>query len=257
MIMLIDTHAHLTYPPLSEETDQVIARAREAGVTRIFTVGTSPDDSHRAVALAQKYDTIFAVAGIHPNEADAHPSIDELKPLLTSPKVLAIGETGLDYHHTDANRENQHRLFNQHIELARQANLPLIVHCREAFDDALDIIRSAGSGVRGIFHCFSGNKDQAATLIEMGWTISFSGTVTFKNAGDLRQTALAVGPDHILVETDCPFLSPEPVRKIRTNEPAFVAHTARLLSDLFKMPLEQFAEKTWKNAQKVFGSRFI
>lgn len=255
--MLIDTHAHLTYPPLYEETDQVLARACEAGVTRIFTVGTSPEDSRRAVDLAQKYDTIFAIVGIHPNDADAYPSIDDLKPLLTSPRVLAIGETGLDYHHTDANRENQHRLFRQHIELARQTHLPLMVHCREAFDDALSIIRSAGTDVRGIFHCFSGSTSQAETLLEMGWTISFSGTVTFKNAGDLRRTALAVGPEHLLVETDCPFLSPEPVRKIRTNEPAFVAHTARLLADLFKMSLERFAEKTWENAQKVFGPRFF
>jgi TatD DNase family protein len=255
--MLTDTHAHLTYPPLSDEIDQVIARAREAGVTRIVSVGTSPEDSKSAVAVAEKYDNVFAVVGIHPNEADAYPSIDDLRSLLTSPKILGIGETGLDYYHADANRENQHRLFRQHIELARESGLPLIVHCRDAFDDTLGIIREAGPGVRGIFHCFSGTPELATTLVGMGWTISFSGNVTYKNAGNIRDSARAVGPEHILVETDCPFLSPEPVRKIKPNEPAFTAHTARLLADLFEMPLESLAAKMHENAKSVFGPKFV
>lgn len=255
--MLIDTHAHLTYPPLSDETDQVIARAQQAGVMRILTVGTSPEDSRSAVALAEKYENIFAIVGIHPNDANAYPSLDELRPLLLSPKVLALGETGLDYHHSDADHENQHRLFIQHIELARETHLPLIIHCREAFDDTLSILGTSGREARGVFHCFSGTPEQATFLIEQGWLISFSGTVTFKNAQEVRRSALAVGPDHILVETDCPFLSPEPVRKIRPNEPAFVAHTARFLADLFGLPLECFSEKTFQNAQKVFGPKLI
>ncbi|NLE29786.1 MAG: TatD family hydrolase [Phycisphaerae bacterium] len=178
--MLIDTHAHLTYPPLSDETDQIIARAQQAGVMRILTVGTSPEDSRSAVALAEKYENVFAIVGIHPNDANAYPSLDELRPLLLSPKVLALGETGLDYHHSDADHENQHRLFIQHIELARETHLPLIVHCREAFDDTLSILGTSGREARGVFHCFSGTPEQATFLIEQGWLISFSGTVTFK-----------------------------------------------------------------------------
>lgn len=250
---LIDTHAHLTYPPLAEELGLVLARARAAGVSPIFTVGTRPEDNQAAVAMAEQYEDVFAIIGLHPHEADTFADAQSLKPLLTHPKVLALGETGLDYHYTFATRENQRRLFQAHLELAAAVNRPVVVHCREAFDDCLAILKSAPAGLRGVFHCFSGDESQARKVLDLGWLISFSGTVTFKTAHDLRRVARFVGLEHILTETDCPFLSPEPVRKNRTNEPANILHIATRLADLFGRPLEEFARPVRENAARLFG----
>jgi TatD DNase family protein len=251
---LIDTHAHLVYPPLSDTLDLVLARARTCGVATIVTVGTDPENSRATLALAEKHPGLFAILGIHPHAADKFQNVDELKPLLGRPngKILALGETGLDYHYQFADRPNQQRLFQAHLELARQADLPVVVHCREAFDDCLAILHAAGPGLRGVFHCFSGNDSQARQILDLGWLISFSGTLTFKNAQNLRQTAKYIGPGRLLTETDCPYLSPEPVRKNRTNEPANVIHIAQTLADIFNLPLDQLAELILNNAKKLF-----
>jgi TatD DNase family protein len=249
---LIDTHAHLVYPPLSDTLDLVLARARACGVATIITIGTDPENSRATVDLAEKHEGLFAVPGIHPHAADKFQNVDDLKPLLGRPKVLALGETGLDYHYQFADRPNQRQLFEAHLDLARQADLPVVVHCREAFDDCLAILHAAGSGLRGVFHCFSGDETQARKVLDLGWLISFSGTVTFKNAQPLRQTAKFIGPDHILTETDCPYLSPEPVRKNRTNEPANVIHIAQTLADIFNLTLDHLAPIILNNAKKLF-----
>ncbi len=249
---LIDTHAHLAYSPLIDTLDLVLARARACGVSTIITVGTDPENSRATVALAEKEDGLFAILGIHPHAADKFQTLDELKPLLARPKVLALGETGLDYHYQFADRANQRRLFEAHLDLARQVNLPVVVHCREAFDDVFAILHAAGRDLRGVFHCFSGDEAQAKRILDLGWFISFSGTVTFKNALNLRQAAKFIGPDHLLTETDCPYLSPEPVRKNRTNEPANVIHIAQTLADIFNQPLDQLAPLILNNAKKVF-----
>ncbi|MFA5864521.1 MAG: TatD family hydrolase [Phycisphaerae bacterium] len=250
---LIDIHAHLTYSPLAEQLELVLARAKACGVSTVITIGTDPDDSRAAVALADKIPSISAAIGIHPHAADKYSNVDQIKPLLGHPKIIGIGETGLDYHYQLADRVNQQRLFHSHLELAHETQLPVIVHCREAFDDTLDILQSVKSGLRGVFHCFSGSQEQARQVLDLGWFISFSGTVTFKNAQDLRRTAKFIGVDHILIETDCPFLSPEPVRKNRTNEPANVLYTAKLLAELFNLSLEEFSRFVRQNAVKLFG----
>jgi TatD DNase family protein len=250
---LIDTHAHLVYPPLSDTLNLVLARARACGVATIITIGTDPENSRATVALAEEHESLFAVLGIHPHAADKFQNVDDLKPLLSRPKVLALGETGLDYHYQFANRPNQQRLFQAHLDLARQADLPVVVHCREAFDDCLAILHAAGPGLCGVFHCFSGNDSQAREVLDLGWLISFSGTVTFKNAQNLRQTAKYIGPDRLLTETDCPYLSPEPVRKNRTNEPANVIHIAQTLADIFNLSLEEISQSVRNNATKLFG----
>jgi len=218
-------------------------------------VGTSPEDSVAAISLAEKYENIFAAVGIHPEEADNYDSVDSLKPLLDSSKLLAIGETGLDYHYNSAGRENQRKLFLAHLKLAGKHGLPVVVHCREAFEDTISIIRSGTEYVRGVFHCFSGDLDQAGQAIELGWFISFSGIVTFKNAELLRRVVLNLPLDRIMIETDCPFLSPEPVRKIRLNEPAYLVHTARFMANLLNKPFNEFVLLMYENATRFFGRR--
>jgi TatD DNase family protein len=250
---LIDTHAHLVYPPLIDTLDLVLARARANGVSTIITIGTDPETSRATVALAEKNDGLYAVLGIHPHSANTFQNAEDLKSLLGHPKVLALGETGLDYHYQFADRANQQRLFQAHLELAHQVNLPVIVHCREAFDDCLAILKTAGKGLRGAVHCFSGDEAQARQILDLGWLISFSGTLTFKNAENLRRTAKFIGTDHLLVETDCPYLSPEPVRKNRTNEPANVLYVAQTLAGIFNLSLEQISQPLWDNAVKLFG----
>jgi len=255
MARLIDTHAHLTFPELESQLEMVLARARAAGVNRILTVGTDPEDNEAVLAMADQHAELCAIVGIHAHEADKFQGVESLKPLLSHPKVVGLGETGLDYHYTFAQRDNQRRNFEAHLELGQATNLPVVVHCREAFDDVLGILRSAGPGVRGVVHCFSGGVAETRAVLDLGWYISFSGTVTFKSAETLRAAAKFVGLDRLLIETDCPFLSPEPVRKNKVNEPANVLHTATRLAELRGMKLNDFGEKVFENAIELFGER--
>ncbi len=236
--MLIDTHAHLNFPELMADIDGVLARAKAAGVEKIINIGTSLEDSKIAIDLAQKYDNLYATVGIHPeNTCDDWEMFERLA---KSPKVVAIGECGLD---NKVGLQNQGEVFEKQIEIAQKLDLPLVIHVRDAWEE---IAKMDLSKNRGVFHCYSG----PAHLIP-NFYASFAGNVTFKNAGPLRDTAKLIPIDKLLVETDCPFLAPEPHRGSQ-NEPANVKITATVLAELKNMSIEEFTRETTENAEKLF-----
>jgi len=256
MIRLIDTHAHLTFPHYQENLQTVLQRAEQQNVRRIITVGTDPADSEAAVKLAEAFPLVLAAVGIHPHEAkDAAESAEVLSPLCSHPKVVAIGETGLDFHYDFSPRQKQEHLFEQHLELAARYNLPLIIHSREAVDRTLQIIKSSGLTPRAVFHCFTGTAEQAQKILDMGFYISFTGVITFRNATRLAQAAAGLPVERILIETDCPYMSPEPVRKVTPNEPAMVVHVLNKLAQSLGKEAEWLAETIWNNAVALFGEK--
>lgn len=230
---LIDTHCHLTFEPLAGDVAGVVERSRAAEVTGWITVGTSLEDSRRAVELAAAYENMYAAVGIHPHEAkdgDAA-ALAALKDLAQQDKVVAIGETGLDFHYNFSKQPDQRRVFAAHLAIAREVNLPVIIHSRNAYDETVEILDRHGGGLKGVvFHCFSGSAEQAKQLLDRGHFLSFTGVVTFKNAEATRAAAQVVPLERLMVETDAPYLSPEPLRKQKPNEPALMVHTARCLS---------------------------
>lgn len=253
---LVDTHCHLTFEPLAEDVPGVVARSRQAGVSTWITVGTSLEDSRQAVALAGQHENMYASVGVHPHDGRLVDDgmLAEVEALGRADKVVAVGETGLDYHYHFSEPAEQKRAFIGHLEMARTLELPVIIHCREAFDDTLAILTGHGGGLKGVvFHCFGGTAEQARLIVERGWFISFTGVVTFKNAHTAREAAAVVPLERLMVETDCPYMSPEPVRKQRPNEPALMVHTARLLADLEGAGLEDFAAETSKTAEAFFA----
>jgi len=253
---LIDTHCHLTFEPLAADVPGVIERSRAAGVTGWITVGTSLEDNGRAIELVARYENMYAAVGIHPHEAKTGDAaaLAELKRLAQQDKVAAIGETGLDFHYNFSKQPDQVRVFVAHLDIARALSLPVIVHSRNAFDETVEILDRSGGGLKGIvFHCFSGSADQAQQLLDRGYYLSFTGVVTFKNAQATRAAAQVVPLDRLMIETDAPYMSPEPVRKQKPNEPALMVHTARLLADLKGVSLENLAQTTTSNAVKFFG----
>ena len=253
---LTDTHCHLTFEPLADDVAAVVQRSREAGVTGWITVGTSLADSRAAVELAGRYDDMYATVGIHPHDAkDAdEPSLAALKSLAAREKVVAIGETGLDFHYNFSKQPDQKRVFAAHLEMAKALDLPVVVHSRNAFDETLEILDAHGGGLKGVvFHCFGGTAEQANELLERGYCISFTGVVTFKNAETSRQAVKVVPLDRLMVETDCPYMSPEPVRKQKPNEPALMVHTARLLAELKGVGVEELSAATGETARRFFG----
>jgi len=253
---LIDTHCHLTFEPLAGDVPGVVERSRTAGVTSWITVGTTLEDSRRAIELAGLYENMYAAIGIHPHEAkngDAA-ALAELKHLAKQGKVVAIGETGLDFHYNFSRQPDQARVFVAHLEIARELDLPVVVHSRNAFDETMEILDQSGAGLKGIvFHCFSGSAEQAKQLLDRGYYLSFTGVVTFKNAESTREAAKVVPLDRLMVETDAPYMSPEPVRRQRPNEPALMVHTAKLLADLKGVRLDDLSQATTRNAVKFFG----
>lgn len=233
--MLVDSHCHLNYPGLVEDQAGVIARAREAGVATMLSISTRASEWEAIIGLADREADIWASVGIHPHEADAHPDIDaaRLVDAASHPRVVAIGETGLDYYYDHSDRARQQASFRAHIAAARATGLPLIVHTRDAEDDTAAILaEEMGQGrFGGVIHCFTASQAFADKALALGFYISLSGIVTFRNARDLQATAATIPADRLLVETDAPFLAPVPVRG-RTCEPAFVAHTARFVAGL-------------------------
>jgi len=257
--MLIDSHAHIDGPEFDQDRDDVIRRARDAGVSAILNVGTGDPHSgalERAVELGEKYDDVYAAVGTHPHDARLYDDRAEqrIQALIRqSPGVIAWGEIGLDFHYDNSPRDVQMEVFRRQLRLARDTNLPVIVHTREAEDETIDILKSewGDSNLPGIMHCFSGSLALATKSIELGFLISFSGIVTFKKADELRVVANNVPLDRLLIETDCPFLSPVPFRGKR-NEPAYVVEVARCLAQLRQLDLQEIARITTENFTRIF-----
>jgi len=282
--VLTDTHAHLDFPEFEGQLDAVIARAREAGVHRIITVGIDRESCRKSLAIAEKYDNVFAVVGLHPcNVLDegAMDFLEELPALARHPKVVAIGETGMDYHHlpsrelakrskgvfgalqaatsesTEAEiadgamKSAQAEAFKAQLDLAVELGRNVVIHQRDAWEDTLDILRPYAGKLRGVFHCFGGSPEDAAELASMGHLVSFTGIITFKNATIVQETARSLAPDGYMVETDCPYLAPVPFRG-KTCEPAHVKLTAEKIAELRGEPLEKVAADTERTARQFF-----
>ena len=253
--MLVDSHAHLDDARYGEDRAVVIQRAWDAGVRRIVTIGTGkgPDDMGCGIPIAESYDWIHTSLGIHPHDAakveERH--LDLMKTLAAHPRVVAIGETGLDYHYDHAPRETQREVFKRQLEMAVELDLPVIVHTRNADTDTEDLLRRYAPR-RGVLHCFTSGAALADAALEIGFMISFSGIATFPNAKDLIDIVKKVPPDRILIETDCPYLAPVPHRGKR-NEPAYVADTARFIAGIRGVPVEQLHEETFLNYMRLFS----
>ena len=285
MPMLIETHAHLDYPDFAPDFDEVLRRATEAGVTRIITIGTSIESSRKAVALAEAHDNVFAVIGVHPTTAleAADDVMTPLRELAQSSRVVAIGETGLDYHRlpsADAAtqkkvqvfaralqgeteeeieaqiedgsyKEKQAGLFQQQLDLAVELGLNVVIHQRDAWEDTLELLQPYTGKVRGVFHCFGGTLEQAEEVIALGHLVSFTGIVTFKNGAEVSDVAAQIPLDQFMVETDCPYLAPVPFRGKRC-EPAHTHIVAETIAAARGVPLEEIARATTATAETFF-----
>jgi TatD DNase family protein len=256
MIRLFDTHAHLADEHLAADLPGVIERAKSAGVKQILAIGTDAADSRRCLELAQTHEGIRSSAGIHPNNAaEAQPGDwDEIARLAREAKVVALGETGLDLYWKDVPLAMQQDYFDRHIRLSQATGLPLVIHLRETAPEILAMLREARQRgpLRGVMHSFTGTAPEAAEFLALGLYISFAGMVTFKKSEDLRAVTQTIPADRILVETDSPYLSPEPFRGKRPNEPARVVHTAECLAQLRGVSMEEFARQTTANAEGLF-----
>ncbi len=253
---LIDTHCHLTFEQYEGNIAEVLEKSRKAGVTKCITVGTNLTDSINSVILANRYGDIYAATGIHPHDAKSVTDSDmrSIEQLAKEDKVVAIGETGLDYHYNYSPPADQKRVFIEHLKLAKSLDMPVIVHSREAFEDTMEILDENAQGIeRIVFHCFGGDAEQAKEVIDRGYYISFTGVVTFKNAESARRAAEVTPVDKLMVETDAPFMSPAPMRKQKTNEPALMVHTAKKLAEIKNISLEVLADQTTKNARTFFS----
>ena len=253
---LIDSHCHLNYAGLAERQDEVLATARARGVAGFLNISTRKSEWDDVLGAAERNDDVWATVGVHPHEADAHPDLGAgaLVEAAAHPRVIGIGECGLDYHYDKSDRAAQRDRFEAHIDAARQTGLPLVVHTRDAEDDTAEILGRAvrEGGVSGVLHCFTGSADLARKALDFGFFISLSGIVTFKNARDLQETAKMLPTDRILVETDSPFLAPVPHRG-QTCEPAFVADTAAFVAELRQETPEALAETTTANFFRLFN----
>jgi TatD DNase family protein len=254
-MILVDSHCHLDYYKEDGELDAVIARARAGGVRTMVTIGTKISQFDRVRAIAERYDDVYCTVGIHPHEAASEPEIDVdvLIELTRHPKVIGIGETGLDFYYDHSPRDRQAEVFRTHIAAARECGLPLIVHSRGADAETAEILEEGadGDGIRGLIHCFSTTRELSERAIKIRFLISLSGILTFKNAEQLRDIAREIPTDRLLVETDAPYLAPVPHRGKR-NEPAFVAHTARHLAELRGVAAEDLAAATTANFFRLF-----
>lgn len=257
MIRYFDSHAHLTDENIGE-LQTILEACREAGVRRVLDAASDLEDSSLCIAHAQAHDCIHAAAGVHPHAALDTPldeGMEKLRTLVAENGVVAIGEMGLDYHYDGDWRAAQMAWFNAQLDLAVKTGLPVIVHDREAHGDTLDVLRRHKGKVTGVVHCFSGSLEMARECIKMGFYISFSGSVTFKNAKRLQEVAANLPLDRLLVETDAPYLSPEPVRGRRPNQPAYVVHVAQCIARLHNEEVSKVAETTYDNACALFGIR--
>lgn len=253
---LADSHCHLTDTQFDEDRTALLTRARQAGIERFITIGATGEFWHneKAVALAQEHPDVFATVGVHPHNAETitPETYDHLRRLAQEPKVVGLGETGLDFYYEYSPREAQRRHFRTFIQLALELDLPLSMHVREAYTEAADILRQESGGrVHGVMHCFTGTVPEAEALLALGLSLSFSGIVTFKSAQELRAVVPLVPMDRLLIETDCPYLAPVPYRG-RRNEPAYVSQVAATIARLKTVSLEEVAQATWRNTARLF-----
>lgn len=252
--MLVDSHCHLDFPDLSRDLDGVLARMREAGVGQALCISVNLEHWGRVRDLANAHANLHATVGVHPDEQGGEePTVERLLALAATPRVVAIGETGLDYYRQTGDTAWQRERFRVHIQAARRAAKPLVVHTREAARDTIDILRAEGAAeVGGVMHCFTESSEVAAAAMDMGFYISFSGIVTFKSAGALREVVRAVPLERLLVETDAPYLAPVPFRGQR-NEPAYVRYVAAQVAAIKGVALEEVEEVTARNFSRLFG----
>lgn len=257
-MIFIDSHCHIDGSSFDSDRDEVVQRARDAGIVAMLNIGTgNPHDGEiaRAVEAAEKYENIFASVGVHPHDAKLYDDKAEetLVNLTKSEKVIAWGEIGLDYYYDHSPRDVQREVFIRQIRKAKELDLPIIIHSRDADDETVEILTDECSyeGFRGIMHCFGGTAEMAESLMKLGFMISFAGNVTFKKAENLRDAAKVVPLERLLIETDCPFLTPIPFRGKR-NEPAYVVHTAQFLADFYEVELERLAKQTTENFLDFF-----
>ncbi|HET6407577.1 MAG TPA: TatD family hydrolase [Chthoniobacteraceae bacterium] len=262
--MLTDTHAHLDFPQIQADFDGVLARANAAQITRIVTIGTSVERSRRALQFAEENPHIFAVAGVHPNNVAEEPAgyVEALRELARNPRVVAIGETGLDYHYLPSTRDGsaeddaenkrlQADFFRAQLSLAAELQLSVVIHERDAWEDTVTILREYTGRVRAVFHCFGKSPTHAQEVFDLGHLVSFTGIVTFKNAEAAQQTAATCPADRYMVETDCPYLAPIPHRG-KSCEPAYVRHTAEFIAKLRGISLEEVAAETERTANGFY-----
>jgi len=259
-VILVDSHCHIDGEQFDADRDDLVTRARDAGVGMMLNVGTGDprtDDFRRAVAVAENYENVYAAVGVHPHDAKLYDDAAEqhlVGLVRSSAKVIAWGEIGLDFYYDHSPRDVQRDVFRRQIRRAAELDLPIIIHSRNADDETIEILSEEcdNNDFRGgIMHCFGGTPEMAKTLMSLGFLISFAGNVTFKNAENLRDAARVVPLDRLLVETDCPFLTPVPLRGKR-NEPAFVRHTAEFLAEFYDIPFERLAEQTTTNFLNFF-----
>jgi TatD DNase family protein len=257
-MMLIDSHAHLEMPEFRRDLMEVIQRAQASGVEYIFTVGTEKKDWNRALEIAHRYPSVYAILGVHPHNTE---EIDQetyptLRKLCTDDKVRAYGEIGLDFYRNLSPREVQLQRFREQIQFAKELGLPIVVHDREAHKETLEILKSEkAEECGGIIHCFSGDYEMAKECIEMGFTISVPGTVTFKNRDEFHEIIKRLPLESLLIETDAPFLAPVPFRGKR-NEPSYVQYTAQKIAEIKNVSFEEVAEATTKNTLRVYRLKF-
>ncbi len=253
---LVDSHCHLDFPDFGDELPEIIARAGRAGISHMLTISTHISRFEQVRGLAERFPNVFCSVGIHPHEAasEAEISVDELIALTQHPKVVGIGETGLDFYYEHSPRDVQERQFRTHIAAARETGLPLIVHTRDADDDTVRVIEAehANGAFPGLIHCFSASADLARRMVDLGFYISFSGILTFKKADQLRAVAAELPAERILVETDSPYLAPVPKRGKR-NEPAYTAFTAQALADARGVTAADIAAITTANFFRLFS----
>ncbi len=253
--MIIDTHAHLDFPEYKSDLESVLSRAKDADVGCIINVGTSLASSEKSITLASRFKNVYASIGIHPHDASkvSDQNWQTLERLVKDQKVVAIGETGLDYYRNRSPHEDQQRIFHKHLALAKAHNLPVIIHSRDASEDCLRILNEHKNGaLKGVVHCFSGTKEIARKCIELGLYISFAGPITFSNANNIREVAKSVPVERILLETDSPFLSPQPKRGER-NEPSYLSFIIPVLADIYGLSVNDIKRITTFNAYKLFG----
>jgi TatD DNase family protein len=263
-MIFVDSHCHIDGEAFDDDRDEVVQRAKDAGVKAMLTIGTGNphnDEIRKAVEVAESYENVFASVGVHPHDAKFYDEKAEsylINLVKSSEKVIAWGEIGLDFYYDHSTRDFQKEVFRRQISIAKELNLRIIIHSRDADEETTEILIEECSDENfrgGIMHCFGGSAKMAKDLMEVGFYISFAGNVTFKKAENLRESAKIVPLDKLLIETDCPFLSPVPFRGKR-NEPSFVVHTAAFLAEFYKIPLQDLADATTKNFLKFFNLSF-